>query len=98
MIDPISTANVQILQAVKTAPVKAEKVQEQPTDSVKASAPRVQTVSKETLVKAPPMQLDMVDLSLPAQARLMQQQGLTIHQIAVRMDLDSMTISRYLGI
>jgi len=95
MIDPISTGNVQVSMV---AAVKPEKVPEKAASLDKEPAVKVQTVSKETLDKIPMIQLDTVDLSLPAQARLMQQQGLTINQIAVKLELDIMTITRYLGI
>lgn len=95
MIDPITTANV---QAAKSAPVKPEKAHEQPAARLKTATAKVQTAVKGSVSKVPQLQLDAVDLSLPAQARMMQQQGLTINQISVRLELDETTVTRYLEV
>jgi hypothetical protein len=71
-------------------------VEEKAAAPVKEAAPKAPVVAKEILAKVTPAKVDTVNLSIPAQARLMQQQGLTIDQIALRLDLDRPTVSRYL--
>jgi hypothetical protein len=94
MIDPISTTN---LQTAKVAPVKTEKIQEKPAVAVKETAPKAPVIAKDAAAKITLAKMDTIDLSMPAQARLMQQQGLTVDQIALKLELDTTTVSRYLG-
>jgi DNA-binding NarL/FixJ family response regulator len=94
MIDPISSSSV---QAAKAAAVKTEKVPEKAAVSMKEAAPKAPVAAQNTAAQTPLVMIDTVDLSLPAQARLMQQQGLTVNQIALKLELDNETVSRYIG-
>ena len=93
MIDPVAPNSV---QPAKTT-AKTEKVQEKARAPRHQTAPKAPVVAKEAAAKVPLAKVDTVDLTMPAQARLMQQQGLTANQIALRLDLDIDVVSRYLA-
>jgi DNA-binding NarL/FixJ family response regulator len=82
MIDSIPAGSVSTVNPV----AKPGKTPEKPAVAV-----------QETAAKATTVQGDTVDLSIPAQVRLMQQQGLTVNQIAVKLDVSVQTVSQYLG-
>jgi DNA-binding NarL/FixJ family response regulator len=94
MIDPVSASTVQTANA---AAMKTDQVPKKAAVSVKEAAPKVQAAVKEAVARVPLVRIDTVDLSLPAQARLMQLQGLTVSQIALKLELDNETVARYIG-
>jgi hypothetical protein len=81
MIESVTAANVPPARPA----ARTEKAPPATTAPVKEASETV-TVSK----------VDTLQLSVPVQARLLQLQGMAADQIALRLDLDILTVSRYL--
>jgi hypothetical protein len=67
-----------------------------PAARTEKAAQTATTPMKEAVEKAAAAKVDTLQLSVPVQARLLKLQGATADQIALRLDLDILTVSRYL--
>jgi len=66
----------------------------QPSKLQVAKAP-----AAETAVTSPVQpNKDIVEISVPAQARQLQQQGQTVDQIALKLNLSAQVVNQYLGL